>query len=180
MAWTTPMTFVASTVLTAAQLNTFLRDNFMETEPAKATTPGGIMISTGLNEIVERAGGSQNIETDEETVSTTYADLGTVGPRVTVNTATRAFIFITAAIKINADNVTANMSVEVSGATNQLATDVGSLMVDGIVKDKEMRIGICNFFENLTPGDNTFTAKYKVVSGTRTTFSDRNLTVIPF
>lgn len=47
------MTFVSNAVLTAAQLNTHLRDNLLETAPAKATAPGRFIVSTGLNSISE-------------------------------------------------------------------------------------------------------------------------------
>lgn len=42
MTWTTPETYIAETVLTAAQLNVALRDNMLQTEAAKAETRGGI------------------------------------------------------------------------------------------------------------------------------------------
>lgn len=180
MAWTTPMTFVSNTVLTAAQLNTNLRDNLMETEAAKAAIPGGLFISTGVNAIEERAGGSANVSTSETTTSTSYTDLTTTGPTLTVNTATRAFVFLTVAMQVDTDNVSANMTLDISGATQIAASDTGSVGIDGLTNGKTARMGICNFYDNLTPGVNVFTCKYKSASGNVATFSDRNLTIIPF
>ena len=54
MAWTAPMTAVANAVFTAAQFNTHVRDNLLETAPAKATTTGGYFVATGTNTIVQR------------------------------------------------------------------------------------------------------------------------------
>lgn len=48
MAWTSPMTFTGA-VLTAAQMNTHVRDNFLELETAKVTTPGDRPYASGAN-----------------------------------------------------------------------------------------------------------------------------------
>lgn len=47
MAWTSPRTWVALEVLTAALLNTHLRDNLLQTAPAKVTTAGDLVYATG-------------------------------------------------------------------------------------------------------------------------------------
>ncbi len=49
MAWTAPITFTSGSVLTAAQLNTYLRDNLNETAPAKFTAAGQLFVSTAAN-----------------------------------------------------------------------------------------------------------------------------------
>lgn len=181
MAWTTPMTFVANTPLTAAELNIHLRDNMMETEAAKATSLGGIFVADALNSIVERVGGNETIDVAEDTQSTSYADLDTVGPTVTCVTGSRALYFISCEMSIDTSGVSANMSVAISGATTVAASDTGSLQIDGMGSaDKPCRIGLFNFYDDLTPGENTFTAKYKALSGNWATFSNRSLTVIPF
>jgi hypothetical protein len=180
MAWTTPMTFVANTPLTAAQLNVHLRDNFLETEPAKATSLGGMFVATGLNRIAERVGGSHVVDVAEDTTSTSYVDLETVGPTLTLTTGTRALVLISCQMSIDLNGVTANMTVAVSGSTTIAASDSGSVQIDGMgAADKVARIGITNYFDELVPGVNTFTAKYKCVSGQRATFSNRSLTVLP-
>lgn len=180
MAWSAPMTFVDGTALAASQLNVYLRDNMMETEAAKATTFGGLFISNGPNEIVERVGGSDFISEAETTNSTGYVSLPTDGPKIVCNTGTRAFYFMTAQISVDVANLSANMSIEVSGQTQSPAADTGSLQIDGLTIDKPMRIGICGFYQDLVPGENTFTCRYKCLSGSNATFSDRALTVLPF
>lgn len=180
MAWTTPMTFVDNTVLTAADLNIHLRDNLMETEVAKATTPLGLIISDGPNKLLERTIGHAEVGAGETTTSTSYTDLTTAGPSVTVETGSRAFWFLTSEISIDTANVTARVSVAISGATNQPAANTGFLQIDGISIDKAVRIGVANYSDELTPGTNTFTCKYASPSGAVATFTDRNITVIPF
>jgi len=54
MAWTAPRTYVTGEVVTAAILNTDVRDNLNETGPAKVTTDGDMLVATGLN-AMERA-----------------------------------------------------------------------------------------------------------------------------
>ena len=49
--WTAPATWVAGAVLTAGQLNTHLRDNMLETYPAKVTTQADIAYATGANSL---------------------------------------------------------------------------------------------------------------------------------
>jgi hypothetical protein len=49
MSWTTPHTWVVGEVPTAATLNTDLRDNFLELEPAKATKPSQL-VTQGSND----------------------------------------------------------------------------------------------------------------------------------
>jgi hypothetical protein len=51
VSWTAPQTFVTGTILTASALNTNLRDNLLETAPAKVTTAGDLVVGTGANAI---------------------------------------------------------------------------------------------------------------------------------
>jgi hypothetical protein len=51
MAWTAPGTAVGNTLLTAAFWNTHVRDNLLETAPAKATAAGQLFQATAPNAI---------------------------------------------------------------------------------------------------------------------------------
>lgn len=51
MAWTAPRTWVTGETVTAALLNTHVRDNLLETAPAKVTTAGDTVYATGANAI---------------------------------------------------------------------------------------------------------------------------------
>lgn len=58
MAWTSPRTWVSGEQLTAALLNTHVRDNLNETAPAKVTTKGDIVAATAANTIARVAVGA--------------------------------------------------------------------------------------------------------------------------
>jgi hypothetical protein len=58
MAWTLPKTWAANEVVSASLLNTHVRDNMLETAPAKMTTAGDIVIATGANAIARLGLGS--------------------------------------------------------------------------------------------------------------------------
>lgn len=177
MAWTSPMTFTAS-VLTAAQLNTYLRDNLNETAPAKATAAGQIFVSTGVNAIAARTPAQQYIITSESTTSLTYANLATVGPAVTVVTGTSALVAVTARMENSTGTAQSVMSYAVSGATTIAADDYGSAWFQSDSASQRARISAFNLETGLTPGSNTFTAKYRAGSNTAT-FVHRTITVIP-
>lgn len=49
MAWTAPRTWVAAEVVTAAIMNTHVRDNQLETAVAKVTTAGDTIYATAAN-----------------------------------------------------------------------------------------------------------------------------------
>lgn len=117
---------------------------------------------------------SANVDTSQTTTSTTYADLATGGPTVTVVTGTSAIVWIGGL----ANNSGANNSfigVAVSGATTIAAADLQAYDVFGA---NNVCSSFCYKISGLTPGSNTFTAKYRVSGGTGT-YQSRNLTVLP-
>lgn len=179
MAWTAPMTAVAGATFSAAQFNQHVRDNLNETAPAKATAASQLFVSTGANAITTRVPTQASIPTSETTTSAAYADLATVGPRITVTTGTIAFVWFAAAHAHSAtDNETA-CSVAVSGASTVAASNAWQHSVDGITAGNFVRGGSFHIFTGLTAGSNIFTMKYRLgVSGTAT-FRDRELGVLP-
>lgn len=175
MAWTAPITFVSNTVLTAAQMNTYLRDNLNETAPAKATTPGYHFVSTGPNQIAERPIVGDTVGVAQTTASTDYTDLATVGPQVTCVTGSQA-IYLMSCRMNNTAGDSCRASIEISGASNIPAGNSRDLTVH-IGSDKQNKTGLAYFEDGLTPGTNTFTMKYRVLSGTGN-FGERHLIVI--
>lgn len=171
------MTAVSGSVYTAAQFNTFVRDNLNETAPAKATTLGGYFVTTSLNEIAERVGARQTIATSETTGSTSFTDLATSGPAVTVTTGPLALV-IFGAEQSNSGSGSTRSSVDVTGASTIAAADVRSLTLSGTA-GAEFQASHSVFYDDLTPGVNTFTMKYRVSSGTGT-FARRRLIVLPY
>lgn len=54
MVWTAPITFYDDDPLTAAQLNTFLKDNLNATAPGVAAQPRQLVVASGKNQIATR------------------------------------------------------------------------------------------------------------------------------
>jgi hypothetical protein len=173
------MTAVANTIFTAAQFNTYVRDNLNETAPAKASAAGQYFVSTGTNVIATRQAFGFNVSTAESTTSTSYTDLATVGPSVSVNCGPKAIVLVTSGILSDTANAAAFAGYDISGATIRAASDAEAVELDGVAANNTMRMGIVSMATGLTTGLNTFTMKYRVGSNTAT-FSNRTLAVIPF
>ncbi|MFC9088984.1 hypothetical protein, partial [Nocardiopsis dassonvillei] len=90
---------MAGAALTAAQWNASVRDNLLETAAAVATTSGGYIATAGPNQVVERRARTDTVLVLETTTSTTYTDLDTFGPSVTVETGTDALVITHASVR---------------------------------------------------------------------------------
>lgn len=180
MAWTVPMTFTAETVLTAAQLNTHLRDNLLETCTARATESGQVFIAQGKYKISARKPEMDEVNTAETAVAGTggFADLTTPGPSVTVRTGTRAFVWISCESESTSAAASRVISWAIDGDTERDALDSTAIRQDGNAANNGWGFGSFDMITTLTPGINTFTMKYKVGSGT-CTFRNRQLVVWP-
>lgn len=180
MAWTAPMTWTAS-VLTAAQLNTHLRDNLLETAPAKATTSGRFFVTTGPNQIAERSivgakttGGVQTTTS----INPTWSDLITAGPSVTAVTGSSAIVIVTAQIENSTGGASGMMSYAVTGASAVSASSDRCLRLISAAGGQRNRASAAIFQTGLTPGSNVFTAKYTTHSGGTAGFDEREIFVI--
>lgn len=178
MAWTTPMTFVSGNVLTAAQLNTHLRDNLIETSVGKATAAAQVAISQGNNRIAMRTPTITRIDTSEATDSTSYADLASAGPSVTVTHGSKVLVGMVCRMVNSVANSTQFASYAMTGDNERDPQDVSALSSDG--KTVSSSIRHCTYdLPAVTPGTTTFTMKYGTGSGTGT-FSERVIVVWPF
>jgi hypothetical protein len=173
------MTAVANSTFTAAQFNAYVRDNLNETAPAKATAAGSYFVATGVNSIAERRGLSGADLASGTTTSTTYTDLtgASVGPSVSVVHGPNVLVIVRGSVE-NSGAGSARMGYAISGANSLAAADNRGIHVFG---GAGVNVGCsdASFLGSLTPGTSTFTAKYRVSSGTGT-FSARRLLVIPF
>jgi hypothetical protein len=152
MSWTTPRTFVAGEVETAALFNTHLRDNL------NALLPIAASVATG-----------------QTTASTSYADLATTGPAVTVTTNTSVLVVFGCKMGGAVAGTQYNMGYAVSGATTTAAADANSLQVLVATVGTSTQLSWMDI-ATVTAGSNTFTAKYKV-SGDTGTFTNRRIAV---
>lgn len=176
MAWTAPATATAGSVLTAAFWNQQVRDNMLEAGPSKITVANAILVSTAANTLAERVPSETELAIQETTASTTYTDLATGGPGVTVTTGTKALVIVHCALKNSAAGNQTFMSWGVTGAST-IAADDGHAVRTAVAEFQEF--SAANLASvGLNAGVNTFTAKYRVSAGTGT-YSNRRLIVIP-
>jgi hypothetical protein len=120
------------------------------------------------------------VATSQTTTGTSYTDLATGGPSVTVDTGTRAMVIVTATIANNTASAYSYMDYAVSGATTRSASDSTAATVrqTGATsgQNQEIRLSSASIV-TLTAGRNTFTSKYRVSGGTGT-FINREIIVI--
>lgn len=178
MAWTAPMTAVTNSVLTAAQWNANVRDNFSETAVAKASAAGTYFVGNGTNAIAERTGTTVAVTTTETTASTSYTDLATAGPSATVTVAGAAMAVISASFSNNTVNATSYMGLDLSGSTTLAAGDSRAVASTSATANAGLAASYVAWY-TLTAGSNTFTAKHRVSAGTGT-FSNRRLIVMAY
>lgn len=172
------MTAVAGATFTAAQFNQYVRDNLNQTAPALATTASQLFVSTGANAIATRTPSQASVTTTQTTTSSTYTDLATVGPAVTVTCGTIAIVLWAAAMANNVSNSETACSVAVSGASSVAASDTWQASADGNAASNYSRTSSFHVFTGLTAGSNTFTMKYRRGSNTAS-FQWREIAVIP-
>jgi len=182
MAWSTPLTAVSNATFTAAQYNASDRDNMLLTPAALATAAGQMWVSTGVNAGAVRTPSGAVVNTSQTSSSTSYADLATVGPQVSVTTGTQAVVLFASEGTNNTNSHHASTAVDISGATTRAANDVDATrFTDGTTASVPDRRAGFIWATGLTAGTNTFTLKYRVQVGTDTgTFSNRSILVIPF
>jgi hypothetical protein len=153
----------------------------------RLTIPGTPAAASALDAFRGKVLLSEQIVTDtvspfEDTSSGTFTDLATVGPTCTdvlISATGRALVIVSC--NMATPDKGGIMGFEVSGATSLPADITRSV---GLSASGTTSIGalLSRVIEvpGLTPGLNTFTAKYERTSGvTAVGFQDRNLTVIP-
>lgn len=173
------MTAVANTAFTAADFNKFVRDNLLCTAPALATTPGSYFCVDSPGSISERQVNSQIVLTSQSTSSLPWTDLATVGPTVTVQTNTVALCFYTASAANATLNEQAGVNIQITGASNISPLDTPAYWQNAKPTGQgEQSMGVF-LYENLTPGSNTFTMKYRAWTAGIATFSKRQIAVLP-
>lgn len=166
MAWTAPKTWVTDEVVTAGDMNTHVRDNLND-------------LNDRVSDTIENVG-NDLVATNETTTSTTYTDLTTSGPSVTVTTGTTVLVVISSTMRCTSAGAGGMYaSVAVSGATTIAAVDTRALLFEPASAGEYWKASFIAFIATLTAGSNTFTLKYRTVSGITAEFSNREITVIP-
>lgn len=166
MAWTTPLTAVANVSLTSVQWNATVRDNLLETGPAKATTGDRVLVTTAANVITEREILDAFIGGSQTTATTTYTDLTTVGPTITITTGTKGLISVGSYMGVGTAAGRAWMSHAISGASTAAASDTYAIMSTSAGASELHGYSQLTLWTTLTAGSNVFTAKYRATGGT--------------
>lgn len=178
MAWSAPMTAVASTTFTAAQFNTYVRDNLNETAPAKASAAGQYPVATGTNAIAMR---SLAVGVDDSIINVTSTSYTGTTPTVTLTTGATVLVHLYSYATTNTNSESALMTFAVSGASTQAANDNRAVQNGRYTAQFAIAAGLTVAVTGLTPGSNTFTAQYRSTNGAATaTFDHRRLTVQSF
>jgi hypothetical protein len=117
------------------------------------------------------ANDAATVATLQSTTSTSYTDLATAGPAVTVTTGTKALVIVTSEQYNNSAGEHARHGYAVSGATTIAATNAEAFVMNNYGRFSAVSI------VTLTAGSNTFTSKYSVNSGTGN-FGNRTIFVM--
>lgn len=181
MAWTAPMTATDGQVFTADAFNLNVRDNFLETEVAKADQDGLVFSTKAQNSIGAFIPSYHYVGTNESTNATSFTNLGVLGPTVTVTTGRQALVSIRSALSNGAPDIDTSIGFSVSGATTIPVSSDSSAVAEG---DPQGRVNRCilgmTFAVELNPGVNVFTMKYKCGSSSGIAyFSGRAISVLP-
>jgi hypothetical protein len=118
-----------------------------------------------------------SVLTTQTTTSTSYADLATVGPTVTLTTGTKALVMYGAFMTNTSAGPNISASVAVSGATTLAASDDWRVFFDVSLATYGASLSRAVLFTTLTAGSNTFTMKYKTSSATAQ-FTNRFIVVV--
>lgn len=147
---------------------------YTELAPPAVAPDGVLTLPSGTGTISkEKESSTASVLTQQGTTSTSYTDLATAGPSVTVTTGTKALVVINGE-SFNSTTQASSMSFAVSGATTIAAANDSALLNYGTA---DMGASQVFLLTSLTAGSNVFTAKYKVNGGTGT-FANRRITVI--
>jgi len=139
---------------------------------------GQLLTAELLNNILQDCCGYAGVTTAQTTSSTSYVDLATPGPAVTLESSGNfALIIWEMGAFENSTTLRGTYSaIAISGATTQAASDSNSLKLS----NNNLGIGdrvACLQYASINPGTNTYTMKYKVSAGGAGNFSLRNLFV---
>lgn len=125
------------------------------------------------------ASGGASVLTKQSTTSTSFTDLSTVGPSVTVTTGTKALVMWSCVVDNNSADRGTYTSFAVSGATTLAATaDYQTDLTGSSANRPYITVARSVLLTGLTAGSNTFTVKYATEASTTGNFSKRYIAVV--
>ncbi len=185
MAYTVARTWVTAETVTAALLNTHLRDNMNATAPGIASAAGNLIVTDGTNSIVQRTpaqAADNGSGTLTNTSSLTLANLTGGTPfsgevEVTVTTGTKAFVLFAARLRNDTVDQSVTLGYSVSGASTVSASFDRSLSFQSPTAGADFEAATF-YFQSLTAGSNTFTLEARVTAN-EGTINDPRIAVLP-
>ena len=180
MVWTAPITFYNGDPFTSAQLNTYARDNFLETGPGKATMASRLIVASDMNTIVERqwvrAYKDNNIIVDNGFPTTEDEEGNLYGPTVSCEHGGQMLIMYDAKIAVTAGGGNAMYAPAIDNSSPENSNYALRSAREGV-----MRAGAFYWATGLEPGISTITMCYGTSNNVTTAaYDERRLTVIPF
>jgi hypothetical protein len=154
-----------------ARLGVGANNTVLTADSAEAT---GLKWATPASSSPASAGAT--VATDQSTTSSSYTDLSTSGPAVTLTTGTKVLVIVSAYEYQSDSGGQARMSYAVSGATTIAAGDSTALILRRI-DDTNLRASAVSRV-TVTAGSNTFTAKYRTTGTGTANFLNREICVI--
>lgn len=121
------------------------------------------------------------VATQESTTSTSYTDLTTPGPSVTVTVGANGLlaVFLGGQLNNNTTNNPANMTFAASGANTIAAADLYSVYILPYTGNAGSKQGEAFLLTGLAAGSTTLTCKYKCGIGGTSLFTYRRIAAIP-
>lgn len=120
---------------------------------------------------------SATVATSQSTTSTTFTNLTTTGPAVTVTTGSKALVRISCDGNCSTANGAVYMGFATSGVTTVAAASNTFAFYTSFAANFGGTFSRDIYVTGLNPGDNTFTAKYQTSTGTGT-FANRTITAV--
>jgi len=123
--------------------------------------------------------GTATVATEESTTATSYTDLATSGPAVTLTVGPSgiALIFISAQVRVQ-DLHAGYVDVSLSSGNTRAASDTTSLHFSPTSGSLLFRATSTVTLTGLTPNSTVFTLQYRTDSTSATFFKDRSITVL--
>ena len=123
---------------------------------------------------------SNRVNTTQTTTTTSYTNLGTTGPSVTITVPASGRVLLSFGARVS--NTSSGgwglVSYDASGANTISASDTYSAGFRVATANDECTVERTEVLTGLTPGSTTFTLKYRAVAGTAQ-FLNRYLSVVP-
>lgn len=155
--------------------------NILGTNDASFNDGTGIGNATITASKLSTGAASNTVTASESTGSTSYANLSTTGPAVTVTIGENGLLLVgwSATINGTTSNAAAAMAPEITGTNTVAASDsISIIQRNHADTDQTERWSGTHLYTGLNTGSTTVTAKYRASAGTPT-FVNRTLWAVP-